>query len=660
MIPGRCVRVLVFLQMFALFALAELPAPVVPNSLLNHSFENGGPIPLSWTGSNVVYSRDDGVSHAGSGSLKYSNTLKTRYELCSQFVDVPGGVTYQVGGWIKTEGLLYKNATICVEWRDRAGNYMNGVYLDGVKGTKNWTYVSGLVRLPVEANGCSVTCYVQKGGVGVAWFDDVQLVRRVEPVLQTLMTAPMYRGRITASGPEKIRVRALLNLADYNLKASGVRLSGELLDDSGGLLHPATAPGVKAIQNEYHVVMPSTDLTPGNYTAVVYLKDTAGNILSESRHEVVRMADTFAPKVAIDVNRRLQVDGKPFFPIGMYCNGINEGNGITDDLRLYADSKFNCLMPYWVPGQTQLDAAQSYGIKVIFSLKDHYFGSPWCPKTITSKATEETVVRQLIRNFRSHPALLTWYLNDELTESFIPAMEAHQRWVMEDDPDHPSWMVLTNPPATADYIKAFDVIGSDPYPVTTKPASMAADWTIETFKQVGKARPMWQVIQAFNLANYGIGGTNSRPPTYAEMRSMSWQAICEGATGILFYSWFDVWNQKGATMAQKQQEWEDLKAIAAEIDQAAPALLSQLSTPQVTVDCIPENPEWLHLLVKRVGTKRYLFVANNGDAEGEATFTIGGNPVLQVLVPAEGRSLQPTGNVFKDTFKKFDVRIYEF
>jgi len=137
---------------------------------------------------------------------------------------------------------------------------------------------------------------------------------------------------------------------------------------------------------------------------------------------------------------------------------------------------------------------------------------------------------------------------------------------------------------------------------------------------------------------------------------MAWQCICEGATGLVFYSWFDV---KARTYdVPFAEQWEELKKIAAEIDAAAPALLSTEPAASVTVRCRPEKPEWLHWLTRSHGGKTVLFVANNGDAEGQATFTFD-RDITSVSVPAENRSIQPKGRSFQDEFRKLDVRIYE-
>jgi len=110
----------------------------------------------------------------------------------------------------------------------------------------------------------------------------------------------------------------------------------------------------------------------------------------------------------------------------------------ADLLDLYGKSPFNCLMPYGSPDRQQMDLAQQHGLKVIYSVKDWYAGLDSCPKSIQLEADEEPQVRARVREFRDHPALLAWYLNDELPQQYLPRLEAHYRWVAEEDVDHPT------------------------------------------------------------------------------------------------------------------------------------------------------------------------------------------------------------------------------
>jgi hypothetical protein len=83
-------------------------------------------------------------------------------------------------------------------------------------------------------------------------------------------------------------------------------------------------------------------------------------------------------------------------------------------------------MPYGSPNRQQMDLAHKHGLKVIYSIKDWYAGSEGCPPSIRTVADEEPQVRSRVREFCNHPALLAWYLNDELSQEFLAQLEAHQ------------------------------------------------------------------------------------------------------------------------------------------------------------------------------------------------------------------------------------------
>ncbi|MCY3022852.1 MAG: hypothetical protein NTW87_28055 [Planctomycetota bacterium] len=626
-----------------------------PNLAVNGGFEEAGKdasMPANWSGDPAVYARDDSTARTGKASLRYSNDAPTRYVLCGQKVAAQPGRKYRFSVWVKTKDLAGKEsgATVCMEWQDKAGKWMGGTYPDGVKGTRDWTRVEAVVRVPAEAGGCTLTCYVRKGMTGTAWFDDVELVRATDPAMRTVVTSPLYRGRITAAGPKDVRFRVRLNLADHDLKPADVTVLALITAPAmSRTFGHATAQPDGA--GPCDLTIPVGDLPVGKYSLSVQLIGRDGKALEAVRHDLERMADDFKPKAYIDEHRRLILDGKPFFPIGMYWSSIEE-----TDIKLYADSSFNCLMPYGSPTKTQMDLAHHQGLKVIYSVKDYYAGATHCSKSIKTEADEEPKVREAVRQFRDHPALLAWYLNDELPQPYMPRLEAHQRWVEEDDPHHPTWAVLFQVREIGDYLRTFDVIGSDPYPIGRHPASMAAEWTIETFRQVECSRPMWQVPQAHNWGNYDEEDKKKgRTPSYAEKRSMAWQCICEGATGLVFYSWFDMKRNPDVPF---ETQWQDLKKVAAEIAQAAPALLSVEPVPSVKAECQPDKPRWLHSLARSSGGKLRLFAVNDGDAEGQVTFAIG-RKIKSVTVPAENRTIQPDGESFRDEFKKLDVRVYE-
>jgi hypothetical protein len=622
----------------------------------NPSFEQPSPanLPEGWHGDASVYASDSQEHHSGSSSLRYSNTDASRYRLCSQKVPLRAGWQCRFGVWVKTKDITGDGfgATICLEWQDAHGKWLGGTYPHGIKGTHDWTHIEELTRIPDDAAAVTLACYVRRDMTGTAWFDDVELVRVIDPPMQVIMRSPVYRGWITSQGPKEARVQVRLDFRDYELRPEDVRVQALLCHPSGIAVWDSPAlVGAKSLE----VKVPVRDLAVGSYVLALRLTGPDGKRLQTAHQLLQRLADDFHPRSRIDEHRRLIIDGKPFFPLGMYFSGFNEA-----DLKTYSASKFNCLMPYQAPSVKQMDLAAKYGLKVIYSVKDMYFGSPWCPATIHSEADEEPLVRARVRQFRDHPALLAWYLNDELSLKYLPRLEAHHCWVAEEDPGHPTWSVLYQVDDIGAYINSFDCIGSDPYPIARKPASLAAEWTAETFRQVARSRPVWQVPQAFNWSIYGKGESenkNARTPSLEEERSMAWQCICEGATGLFFYSWFDLTRNPDVP---SDVQWERLKRIAAEIDGLTPVLLSIESADKVKVEAATSHdaPRWLHSLARQHDGKLYLFAVNDGGGEGVIQFGLS-RPPNKVQVLDENRTLATDGFVFRDEFHKLAVHIYE-
>jgi hypothetical protein len=626
------------------------------NLARNPSFEQAAlnaSLPAEWYGTPQVYSLDAGVARTGKASLKFANQDPQRYVLCTQKVPVQVGWKCRVSAWIKTQDIAgsESGATICLEWQGKDGKWLGGVYPAGVKGTHDWTRVEAITRLPEDATSCSVACYVRKEMTGTAWFDDLELVRIADPPMQTVLLSPNYRGRITAGGPQDARIRVRWNLTDYDLKPQDLQVRALLGSrEKSGLRqitgHPAGGP-----RGHLDLLLPVAGLEPGEYDLAVRLEGPGGKELQVDHHQLCRLPEAPPPKCVIDEHRRLLMEGKLFFPIGMYWSSIT-----PKDLAVYAQSKFNCLMPYGPPTKEQMDLAQQHGLKVIYSVKDWYAGAAHCPKFIRSEADEEPQIRTRVRQFREHPALLAWYLNDELPQMYLPRLEAHQRWVAEEDQDHPTWVVLYQFREVAAYLKTFDVIGTDPYPIGRSPASMAAQWTAETFRQVEGSRPMWQVPQLHNWANYDKSEAEKkrcRTPTYDEVRSMAWQCICEGATGLVFYSWYDVRRNPDVSF---DLQWNGLKRVAAEIDRRSPILLSVEPVPAVTV--AGASPGWLHWLARAQGGKLYIIAVNDGDGEGKVAFTLPATPKA-VRELGENRVIEPDGATLQVLLPRLAVQCYE-
>ncbi len=604
----------------------------------------------SWAAAAPVYSSDDTTARSGERSLKFVNDDPDNYVLCGQQIDLAPGRLYEVKAWVKTEGVegADSGATVCVEWSDGEGKYLGGHYPPGKKGdTPEWTEVGGIsTRIPEEAASCSVTCYVRKGMTGAAWWDDVSVRRVHERPMRSVLVQPSYRGWILDEGPDHADLRVSFVFDDLDggpeTVSVAVRLTAE--DDDKAIAEQT----VDEVNDEpLRLRLPLPELAVGSYRLTADLVDKAeGKVLCQDVYRLERRAGEM-PRCFVDEHNRVILDGEPFFPLGMYWGSVKE-----EELSVYADSPFNCLMPYGRPNEEQMDLIERFGLKVIYSIKDFYHGTRWCPGFIESEADEEPAVRERVRKYRDHPALLAWYLNDELPLSVLPRLEAHQRWVEEEDPHHPTWVVLYQVRDVGDYVKTFDAIGTDPYPIPQRPPSMAGQWTGLTREAVEDARALWQVPQVFAKADRSDPERKRRhrAPTFEEMRSMTWQCICEGADGLVYYAWFELRRPEGVPF---EERWPEVKRMAEEVKSFAPALLSVEPTPEVEV----EGPEAIHWTLRSHEGTVYLFMVNDAEEPVAATVRFADRP-RSIAVAGEEIKMADDG-AFEAAFEPLGVNIYE-
>ena len=152
--------------------------------------------------------------------------------------------------------------------------------------------------------------------------------------------------------------------------------------------------------------------------------------------------------------------------------------------------------------------AAAAGLKIMFSLKDTYYkGSACWPASVTSRATEQQFVRSQIRKFKQHPALLGWYVQDEMSikAGWGADLRTHYRWAVEEDPSHITWACV-GADATFEmrrYLDTTDVIGTDKYPICQAYNASSTNNNVATIgpevalarNQTDSARPLWQVLQ---------------------------------------------------------------------------------------------------------------------------------------------------------------------
>ncbi len=597
----------------------------------NGGFENGTLITSPWSGlSNSGFSVIRGSARSGSYCLRYqASTAPSEYKIPRQSVTASVGQTYRGSVWVKTENLTNGEAYVGVEWNDANGNWISGSYLNpgtGVSGTKDWTRLMiQSPRLPANAAKVYLLVYVKEGSLGTAYFDDASLVLLDSSAVEGLYS-DAYRNQ-AADGD--VTFVADLNLAVAGLSASGV---------TGEFVVPLAAGGTQTLaaatllDDRATVTVSASMLATGTVT---FRLKRNGSVVASKTLAFTKLAAEPQTGVRIDRKRHMIVNGRPFFPVGMYWMGVT-----TSELPAYAAGGFNFLMPYARLSVAALDACESNNLKAFYTLQNFYPFHRSPSEGIVDDATAEAKVREHVALVKDHPALLGWYTNDETGPEYAEALTERYQLLQELDPDHPVWIVVSQYDRMQAYMPTFDICGTDPYPSGSGNYAKVYDYPARQRTDSFGIRPLIEAIP--------ITKNDTFLPAAADIHSMTWLALCAGAEGVCYYSYHNIRNGNGGETFE--QRFAAASEVATELRRYEDVFLSDETPVAASVDGSSD-------IVCRTWKKNgntYLAVANKtwnavsgtvrlGDSFAAMQTLIGENQTLSgnavtVSLPSKGMS----------------------
>ena len=549
----------------ALAAMVGTALPLLAGEVAsNGGFENGTLITAPWSGlSNSGFSVIKSNARSGSYCLRYqASSAPSEYKMPHQSVTASAGQVYRASVWVKADTLSSGEALVGIEWNDANGNWISGVYLNpgsGVSGTTDWTRLSiESPRLPANAAKVYLLVYVKQGSLGTAYFDDASLIcLDADPVPGLYSDA--YRNR-AADGD--VTFVADLNLAVSGLSASGVTGEFVVPKTSG-----STTMAAATLTDTYaKLTVPASQLATG--TVTFRLKRNGSTVASKTLG-FTKLASEPATGVRIDRRRHMVVNGQPFFPVGMYCMNIN-----TSELPAYAAGGFNFLMPYARATVAQLDACQANGLKLFYTLQNFYPFHRSPSSGIVDDATAEAKVREHVALVKDHPALLGWYTNDETGSEHAEALAERYQLLQSLDPDHPTWIVVSQYDRMPAYMPTFDICGTDPYPSGASNYAKVYDYPALQVAGTFGIRPL---IEAIFVSQNG-----SFLPSAADIRGMTWLSLCAGAEGICYYAYHNIRDGSGGETFE--QRFAAVSQVASELREYEDVFLSNETPVAASVD----------------------------------------------------------------------------
>ena len=521
---------------------------------------------------NPHYRAADDVGLNGSAGLLFENRAATNLmPRVSQRIQLKAGRSYRASAWVRTEDVICTVPNgpsrwgVCVGlmWFDEKGKRLGQDWSSPAqgKGVRDWREISVQTeKMPADIAYAEVFVSCINPSTGLAQIDKINVEEvREEPVGAVYCSS--YRN---LAWEGDVSFFGALDLEGNGIALGDARVEFSYVDADGTR---KTVPGRLENTTDASVTLPVAGFAFGTNEVTCVLRDAAGKELGRAACPFVRTREMPRRKVWFDRFGRCVVDGKLFFPLGMYDTDTLFGK--HNFITRFAESRFNTVMCYRYPNRAQVDALAAIGVTTIYPVNRRY--------------TEEEGVKDggrervngILKELGGHPAIIAWYANDERPLSQVPLLEARYRQLAESDPDRPVWSVQDIYPTVRKYMPTFDVMGGDPYPIAQKPVSLMIDAMREQRRQMFDSRPIWQVPQAFSWGYQPKLRNIERRPTKMEMLNQAYQAIAGGANGIVFFALQSIFSVEENGDKSPEELWTELKEISQELDSHVSTFLSE-------------------------------------------------------------------------------------
>ncbi len=468
------------------------------------------------------------------------------------------GKNYKISAWIKANitqrGKYRTAASFTLHFYDKNGKIIHSIFPIGVMETTDWTRVEKVFTMYPGSDYCEIRMDLFHNYLGEVWFDSLQVEEYNRSYVYLIAPAPLV---LDAAGPELLA--GAMNSCD--------RLPDELIIRAYLSQNGQTVASIQSPLLNRMAKLKLPAQTPGSYQIHLELINKSNQVLATSRSTVVISRQR--PAVQIGLDRVLRVNGKKFMVLGMYV-----GQAPDNELAMLQEAGFNTVMPYGslslnenyrfdgkgretprdhytgdenntVESITKvLNNMQKRNIKVIFSLINTYdfllekFNlTQW--QGVSGSAN---IVGKVLSSFKDHPAVLAWYICDEMPASQSDLIRHLREFILKNDGNHPTWSVSMHFTELQHFLDTTDIMGTDAYPLLNKDNDLTA---LEFAGQMIRSLnvPHFLVGQGFSWAYYEpvekLGDIESwkrfRTPTEEEMRSMCLSHAIDGATGFLYY-----------------------------------------------------------------------------------------------------------------------------
>lgn len=544
---------------------ADYVQGVSENALTNAGFEelndNGEPVDWAaktpsghpsgqsaWEG-NTLVELSEKYAHSGDKSVKITLPSGGGSAWIRQTVQLKPNTRYQCSAWVRSENVFprlgarhlrfyaeyYTGTPSAATWhpKDATERTFN---LTPLKANR-WEQTSVIIT-PTEGT-VYTQVYITLYSEGTVWVDDLEVVPIEEEKKLELRADQYFYYPETETGYARTRI-----FDEHKDTYADGTVDFVLYDKDGETVlkeQLGTVQTDSMATFDFPISLLAEKKTA--YPLVATLRDSAGNVVDESRREV-HCYDR--PTDMSEDGWLLNEDGSAF--VGTMTCHANTGNDLLlDDMQRFGInlptvSSGAMLEYYYTDGQstllkTWLDQLHARGMKGLVSV--YQGGLP------SSHPEIRDMVVKAVTDFKDHPAVAGWCVSDEPFDMLTEP----ERWLLSSyklirDIDDRNGIFFVDNSDRAWLASAYsDVVGYDPYPSYPK----AGTPIYEAFPTCGNNPAAYTgettaIIR--RMANrYGKGmmvlnasfDYNGYYPKAAELRSFFYQAIFEGAHNTGWY-----------------------------------------------------------------------------------------------------------------------------
>lgn len=403
------------------------------------------------------------------------------------------------------------------------------------------------------------------------------------PDLLTVLP-PRYRSLALESELKKNgEIFIGFSIAPFKENINTLKVKTQVETTDGKRVGKADERKVSELQSRFPVRVGA--LAPGEYKITSEILENGKP--KEKRTAPFTVLKDSECRTFINDDMNLIVDGKPFFPLGLYHIS-------PKDLEQFGQELGINTIQLWSWDRNGLKIAEKYGIKVIW--EQNHRNPDNVNGTINNQKEREKGSPQVIDD----PNIMAWYANDEPYESEIEKATKLTEAFHKTDISRPTYMVSCQPRLFPAHAGTADIMAPDPYPYH-KPEdkiTMVADWVDKAWAATKGDKPVICVPQVFGVETEG------------PFRAMAYLAVTHEARGLIWYPWDDGKsdkNPRGGTGLKYNPELQMVfKDVVSQIKTLSPALLNKEGRKQ-----FKSADGKIHgLFCQEKNKKRYMLLVN--------------------------------------------------